>query len=51
MNSLVVDNIMAFGRLDEDSEGLLLLTTDGKMARIRHQSFEKEYWVQVIGLN
>jgi 23S rRNA pseudouridine2457 synthase len=45
------DNIMAIGRLDEDSEGLLLLTTDGKTARIRQQSFEKEYWVQVNGLD
>lgn len=43
-------NIMAIGRLDEDSEGLLLLTTDGKTsARVRQKTVEKEYWVQVDG--
>ena len=42
--------IMAIGRLDEDSEGLLLLTTDGKMSeRVRRKSVEKEYYVQVNG--
>ncbi len=42
---------MAIGRLDEDSEGLLLLTTDGKESnRIRSKSIEKEYYVQVDGL-
>lgn len=42
---------MAIGRLDEDSEGLLLLTTDGKESqRIRSKSVEKEYYVQVDGL-
>lgn len=41
---------MAIGRLDEDSEGLLLLTTDGKVSeRVRRKSVEKEYWVQVDG--
>jgi pseudouridine synthase len=45
-----VSGIMAIGRLDEDSEGLLLLTTDGKVSeRIRRRSVEKEYWVQVDG--
>lgn len=44
-------NIMAIGRLDEDSEGLLLLTTDGKVSEIvRRKTTEKEYWVQVSGL-
>lgn len=42
---------MAIGRLDQDSEGLLLLTTDGKMSEsIRSKQVEKEYWVQVDGL-
>jgi len=42
---------MAVGRLDEDSEGLLLLTTDGKMSQyISGQHIEKEYYVQVDGL-
>ncbi len=45
-----VSGIMAIGRLDEDSEGLLLLTTDGKLSeRVRRHSVEKEYWVQVHG--
>jgi 23S rRNA pseudouridine2457 synthase len=43
--------IMAIGRLDEDSEGLLLLTTDGKVSeQIRSEKFEKEYYAQVDGL-
>lgn len=41
---------MSIGRLDEDSEGLLLLTTDGKVsADITGGKVEKEYWVQVDG--
>ena len=41
---------MAVGRLDRDSEGLLLLTTDGMFAEvIRAHTVEKEYWVQVDG--
>lgn len=43
--------IMAIGRLDEDSEGLLLLTTDGKMSEIiRSKKVDKEYFVQVDGI-
>jgi len=42
---------MAIGRLDEDSEGLLLLTTDGMMSEIiRSKKVDKEYYVQVDGL-
>jgi len=42
---------MAIGRLDEDSEGLLLLTTDGKESeRVRSKKVEKEYYVQVDGI-
>ncbi len=42
---------MAIGRLDEDSEGLLLLTTDGKMSEIvRSKKVDKEYYVQVDGM-
>ncbi len=42
---------MAIGRLDEDSEGLLLLTTNGKVSyEILSKKVEKEYYVQVDGL-
>ncbi len=42
---------MAVGRLDEDSEGLLLLTTDGQVSEIiRSRHVEKEYYVQADGL-
>ncbi len=45
------EGTMAIGRLDEDSEGLLLLTTDGRMSeRIRSKTMEKEYYAQVDGL-
>lgn len=45
------ENVMAIGRLDEPSEGLLLLTTDGKISEaIRSKKVEKEYYVQVDGL-
>jgi 23S rRNA pseudouridine2457 synthase len=45
------ENTMAIGRLDEDSEGLLLLTTDGKMSEfIRSKKVEKEYYAQVDGI-
>jgi 23S rRNA pseudouridine2457 synthase len=45
------EGTMAIGRLDEDSEGLLLLTTDGKVSeQIRSKKVEKEYFVQVDGV-
>lgn len=45
------EGIMAIGRLDEDSEGLLLLTTDGRMSElVRSRKIEKEYYAQVDGL-
>lgn len=45
------EGTMAIGRLDEDSEGLLILTTDGKMSEfIRRKNIEKEYYAQVDGL-
>jgi len=41
---------MAIGRLDEDSEGLLLLTTDGKVSElVRSKKIEKEYYIQLDG--
>jgi 23S rRNA pseudouridine2457 synthase len=42
---------MAIGRLDEESEGLLFLTTDGMMSEIiRSKHIEKEYYAQVDGI-
>ena len=44
------EGIMAIGRLDEKSEGLLLLTTDGKISDfVNSQKVEKEYYAQVDG--
>jgi len=45
------EGTMAIGRLDEDSEGLLLLTTNGKVSQqIRSRKVEKEYYAQVDGI-
>lgn len=45
------EGTMAIGRLDEDSEGLLLLTTDGVVSeKIRSKNIDKEYYVQVDGI-
>jgi len=42
---------MAIGRLDENSEGLLLLTTDGKVSHnVLSRKVEKEYYAQVDGI-
>ncbi|MDT0649171.1 pseudouridine synthase [Autumnicola edwardsiae] len=44
------EGTMSIGRLDQDSEGLLLLTTDGKVsAEVTGKKVEKEYFVQVDG--
>lgn len=42
--------IMPIGRLDEKSEGLLFMTTDGKLSDAINQSgVEKEYYAQLDG--
>jgi|AntRauTorckE6833_2_1112554.scaffolds.fasta_scaffold01748_6 23S rRNA pseudouridine2457 synthase len=44
------EGTMPVGRLDEQSEGLLLLTTDGKTSeQVRSKKVEKEYYAQVDG--
>ena len=45
------EGTMAIGRLDRDSEGLLFLTTDGKVSyEVLSAQYEKEYFVQVDGI-
>ncbi len=48
-----IKNVYPAGRLDKTSEGLLLLTDDGKLQhKISHpdHKMEKTYWVQVDGI-
>ncbi len=50
MDYVPIKNVYPAGRLDYDSEGLLLLTDDGKLQqKISDPSFNKNktYWVQV----
>ncbi|MGB0961020.1 MAG: pseudouridine synthase [Halocynthiibacter sp.] len=51
-NYIDVPDVYAAGRLDKDSEGLLILTDDGalqhKIANPKHK-MAKTYWVQVEG--
>ena len=52
-NYINLPNFYAAGRLDKNSEGLVLLTDDGKLQhQLSHPRFNKKkyYWVQVEGI-
>ena len=49
--SHIPDGLMAIGRLDEKSEGLILLTNDGKLSsHFTSSNVAKTYWVEVDGI-
>ena len=49
--SCIPDGLMAIGRLDEKSEGLILLTNDGKLSKhFTSSNVSKTYWVEVDGI-
>jgi 23S rRNA pseudouridine2457 synthase len=48
-----IKNVYAAGRLDYDSEGLVVLTDDGKLQHkisYPENKLEKTYWVQIEGI-
>ena len=48
-----IKNVYAAGRLDYDSEGLVILTDDGKLQKLisdPEHKLDKTYWVQVEGI-
>jgi 23S rRNA pseudouridine2457 synthase len=50
---ITIKNVYAAGRLDSDSEGLVILTDDGRVQNLISNpvhKLEKTYWVQVEGI-